>query len=200
MSTKTPILLVVDLQQLIVDRPPKTWGTRSTPNLTTTVPKILSAFRANNLPVIHVQHQSINPSHPLHASQTANVAPHPCAAPLEGEPVIVKLTGSAFVNTNLVEILENSGGKEKNRLVIIGVDGAECINSTTRSAADLGWEVQVVPEACASYEVGDRRGEGGEIIEAEVVHKVVMGILVGYAKLVGVEELLGELSGKTEKL
>ncbi|PQE29810.1 isochorismatase hydrolase protein [Rutstroemia sp. NJR-2017a WRK4] len=199
MSTKTPILLVVDLQQLYVDAP-AAWGPRSTPNLTTTVPKILSAFRANNFPIVHVQHHSSNPSSPAHATQTANVAPHPCAAPLEGEPIIVKLTGSAFVNTNLVEVLENLGGKEKNKLVVLGIDSAECVNSTTRSAADLGWEVQVVPEACAAYPVGDRRGEGAEIIEAEVVHKVAIAILAAYAKLVGVEELLGELSGKAEKL
>ncbi|PQE24800.1 isochorismatase hydrolase protein [Rutstroemia sp. NJR-2017a BVV2] len=199
MSTKTPILLVIDLQQLIVDGP-KTWGPRSTPDLTTTVPKILSAFRANNFPIVHVLHQSSDPSSPVHATQTANVAPHPCAAPLEGEPVVVKLTGSPFVNTSLVEVLENLGGKEKNKLVVIGVDGAECVNSTVRSAADLGWEVQVVPEACASYAVGNRRGEEGEIIEADVVHKVAMAILVAYAKLVGVEELLGELGGKAEKL
>jgi nicotinamidase-related amidase len=199
MSTKTPILLVIDLQQLIVEGP-KTWGPRSTPDLTTTVPKILSAFRANNLPIVHIQHQSPNPASPIHATQTAAVAPHPCAAPLPGEPVVVKFTGSPFVNTNLVEVLEKLGGKEKNKLVVIGVDGAECVNSTVRSAADLGWEVQVVPDACASYAVGNRRGEGGEIIQPEVVHDVVMAILVAYAKLVGVEELLGELGGKAEKL
>ncbi|KAM3085491.1 hypothetical protein ACMFMG_002565 [Clarireedia jacksonii] len=189
MSTHTPILLVIDLQQLVVDAS-EFWGPRSTPNLLTTVPKILSAFRANNLPIIHCHHNSPDPQSPLHSSKTAAVAPHPCAAPLPGEPVIAKQTCSAFINTNLNEVLDNLGG----------IDGAECVNSAARNAADLGWKVEVVPEACASYGLGNRRGEGGETIAPEVVHKVMMASLGAYAKLVGVEELLGGLDGEGEKL
>lgn len=33
---------------------------------------------------------------------------------------------------------------------MIGMDGGQCINSTTRHGADLGYEMVVVADACAS--------------------------------------------------
>ncbi|CAM6100018.1 unnamed protein product [Calypogeia fissa] len=202
MSTALPqsVLLVIDLQQAIVSPKPE-WGSRSTPSLTTNVSTILSLWRLLHRPLIHIHHHPTDASDPLHPSHPATSAGHSCAAPLPNETVLIKSTGSAFVGTSLLEklqkLMNSNEGKEKTlKLVIIGMDGAQCVNSTTRSAADLGFEVTVVADACASsgtqdWKKGDSRGKGWD---AEATHDLAMAMLAGgYAQVILTSQLLESL-------
>ena len=195
------VLLVLDLQQCLVDPTPEE-GPRSTPSLTTNVSTILARWRQLNYPLIHIHHDSSNPLDPLHPSHPETNAPHSCVAPLAGEIVRHKTTSSAFSSKHdgvtLLETLEGlrSPTGEKANLVIIGMDGAQCVNSTTRSANDLGFDVTVVADACASFGTQDwKKGEAkGKGWGPEETHDLAMAILaMGYARVVTTEEFLRSL-------
>ncbi|EMR86786.1 hypothetical protein ACHAO1_006268 [Botrytis cinerea] len=189
--TKPPLLLVIDLHQIEVD-PPSSWGPRSTPNLTSNVSTIINAFRKQSFPVLHVHHHSLDPSdefYPIEANASF-IAPHACAVPLPDELIFIKNTGSAFASSKLKETLPELHCEDR-EIVVIGMEGAKCVNSTVRGAKDLGLNMVVVVDACASFEVDYFKREK---VGAEEVHKVAMGILASsYARLVETDDLVREL-------
>ncbi|RFU28878.1 hypothetical protein B7463_g7463, partial [Scytalidium lignicola] len=189
-----PVLLVVDLQQCLVEGDPSE-GPRSTPDLVQNVASILSNWRSRSWPVIHINHHSLDPADPLHATQTETNAPHPCAAPIGDEKLFIKHVGSPFVATGLpsmLQVLNDENGGEKRKLVVIGMDGAQCVNSTTRHAADLGYDVVVVSDACSTYGISSWRS-GGKAWSAEESHDIAMSMLDGYAKVTVTNDLIDVL-------
>lgn len=70
--------------------------------------------------------------------------------------------------------------------MVIGMEGAKCVNSTVRGGCDLGFKMLVVVDACASFGI---EGFGGKV-GAEEVHRVAMGILDGYARVVEMGDLV----------
>lgn len=189
--TKSPLLLVVDLHKILVD-PPTSWGPRSTPNLTSNVTTIISAFRKQSFPVLHVHHHSPDPSDELYPieANASFIAPHACAVPLPQEPVFIKNTGSAFASSKLKDSLSEFDFRDR-EIVVVGMESAKCINSTVRAAKDLGLNVVVVVDACASFGFDYFKKEK---IGAEEVHKVAMGILDdSYARLVETADFVKEL-------
>jgi nicotinamidase-related amidase len=197
MSSPT-VLLVLDLQQCLVN-PTLEEGPRSTPSLTANVSTIINRWRELHYHVIHIHHDASNPLDPLHPSHPETSAPHSCVMPLPDEIVRHKTTSSAFGSKHDgVTLLENLEGLksstgEQPKLVIIGMDGAQCVNSTTRSANDLCFDVTVVADACASFGTSDwKKGEAkGKGWGPEETHDLAMAILgMGYARVVSTEELL----------
>ncbi|HCO14164.1 MAG TPA: hypothetical protein DIT46_08255 [Gemmatimonadetes bacterium] len=67
--------------------------------------------------------------------------------PRPEEPVINKVTRSAFIGTGLANMLRNMG---VNQVLLGGVATHACVESTGRSASDLGFQVVVVEDACLS--------------------------------------------------
>jgi nicotinamidase-related amidase len=106
--------------------------------------KILAAFRAEGKPVIHVRHDA-EPGGSIHAS----------VAPIEGEKVFTKSEVSCFNGTELLAYLKEIGVE---RLVIVGMQTHMCLEAATRAAHDLGFEVTVISDACATRDLtyGDR--------------------------------------------
>jgi len=66
-------------------------------------------------------------------------------APVDGEPVVTKLTVSAFTSSNLDQLLRNLG---LTQLVVCGVSTSHCVDLTARDAADRGYEVVIAEDAC----------------------------------------------------
>lgn len=69
--------------------------------------------------------------------------------PRPGEPVVNKLTASAFMSSKLDQVLRNLG---ITGLVIGGVATNACVESTARDAADRGYRCLLVDDACAAYD------------------------------------------------
>lgn len=64
----------------------------------------------------------------------------------KGDELVFNKTGSnAFATTNLHYVLSNLGVR---RLVCVGVLTDECVGGTVKTAADLGYEVTVLNDAC----------------------------------------------------
>ena len=186
-----PVLLVIDLQEGIVEGGDGA-GPRSTPNLTANVENVLQTWRTRGWPLIHIHHDDPDPDHPIHKiSHPERFVAHPCSAPRRDETVLYKHVGSAFVDPQLrlAERLSQLGGKCA-EVIIIGMDGAQCVNDNARAANDLGFKVTVIAEACATYGMEDYRG-GGRAISAEDAHVAAMSILAnGFAKVVTLNDFL----------
>ncbi len=69
-------------------------------------------------------------------------------APLPGEVVLSKTTSSVFMSTNADFVLRNMG---IDTLIMTGVVTNNCVESGTRSAADLGYRVLLVEDGCAAW-------------------------------------------------
>ncbi|KAH7929213.1 isochorismatase [Leucogyrophana mollusca] len=170
-STHTTALLTIDVQKAFEDE--AFWGgNRNNPRLLQNVEQLLGLFRARSLPVLHAKHNSTNPESPLHPSHPGN-AFSPEAAPRESEPVFPKTVNSAFIGTDLESHLRSTGIQ---RLVICGITTNHCVSTTTRMAGNLGFDVLLVGDACATF---DRVGADGVKRPAEEVHRYALGDLHG---------------------
>lgn len=153
--------------------------------------RVLRAFRAAGLPVIHVQHLPAGQDEPGQDVQPAYRI-RPEVAPGQGELVIGKHFASSFRETELLQRLREL---EIERLVIVGMQTHMCVEAATRAAADLGFEVTVVHDACATRQLS----YGGVTVPAAQVHASTLASLEGsYARILGVEELVAEISGTND--
>lgn len=67
-------------------------------------------------------------------------------APLPGEPVLTKLSASAFTSSGFDALLRNLG---VTTLAFTGVSTSQCVDLTARDAADRGYRCLVVEDAVA---------------------------------------------------
>lgn len=160
-------LLVIDVQQGLDD--PRI-GARNNPGAEARIADLLTAWRATGRPVIHVRHLSLAPDSPLREDLPGN-AVKPEAQPEAGEPVFTKHVNSAFIGTTLESHLRGDGIEE---LVLVGLTTDQCVSTTARMAANLGFTVTVVEDATATFE---RTGHDGRHYDAELMHRVELASL-----------------------
>ena len=94
-------LLVIDLQ-LGFDDP--AWGPRNNLDMERNVAILLAAWRMAPAPIIHVHHDSSNPSGHMRRGTPGN-AVKPEARPGRGEAIYRKSVNSAFIGTALADDL-----------------------------------------------------------------------------------------------
>lgn len=141
--------------------------------------QVLEAFRAAKRPVIHVQHMPKQDP----AAADPQYAIHSSVAPLQGETIVVKHYANAFRETDLAARLKGLGAKT---LVICGMQTHMCVEAAVRHAADLGYEVILVEDACATRDLSF----GGTTVSARLVHTTVLAAMNGtYAKVVMADAL-----------
>ena len=162
-------LLVIDTQRGLDD---PSYGARSTPTAERNMARLLKAWRDASRPVVHVRHLSVRATSPLRPDGPG-VDFKPEALPLAGEEVYDKSTNSAFIGTTLEEDLRARG---IDTLVVAGLTTDHCVSSTVRMAADLGFAVIVVADACATHE---RRGHDGQLVSAADMHRSALASLSG---------------------
>jgi nicotinamidase-related amidase len=146
--------------------------------------RLLSAFRAEGSPVVHVKHVWDAPDAAFFAPGTPGVEIDSRVAPRGDEPLVVKAFPNSFLETDLSERLH---ALEPDELVVVGMMSSMCVDATVRAASDLGYSVTVAHDACAApdLEFGDT------IVPGAQVHAAFMAALDGsYAKVVSVDELV----------
>jgi len=148
---------------------------------------LLDAFRKKSLPVIHIQHVSTRPGATFFRPNTPGVEIHESVLPKPGETLFQKHFPSAFRDTPLLEHL----GKEKiSKLAIVGMMTHMCIDTTTRAAADLGFQCSLAHDAVATRALAFK----GVQVPAESVQAAYLAGLNGlFAKIVSASELAAEL-------
>ncbi|MEO1540241.1 MAG: cysteine hydrolase family protein [Pseudomonadota bacterium] len=142
----TTALLLIDIQVGFDD---PWWGARNNPNAEVQAGRLLDAFRTDGRPVFHVRHLS-NTGSPLQEGGSGT-AIKPEVAPAPGEPVFDKRVNSAFIDTGLQDRLREASVTD---LVIAGLTTPHCVSTSARMAANLGFGVTVVEDACADFARG----------------------------------------------
>ena len=69
--------------------------------------------------------------------------------PQDGDIVVHKKTFGAFNSSNIDEVLREHG---LHTIVMVGISTNCCVETTARDAADRGYAVVIVDEACADYD------------------------------------------------
>ena len=164
-------LLVIDVQMALAHADAA--GTeRSCPQAEENIAALLKKFRGAGDMVVHVHHQGTDPDDPFHPDAPGS-AVQPVAAPARGEPVVLKTGSSGFVGTPLQAILQDAS---VDRVILCGATANHCVESTTRSAADLGYRPIYVADAVWTYGI---TGPDGISHRADQIHSVSMATLEG---------------------
>ncbi|HMC85840.1 MAG TPA: cysteine hydrolase family protein [Chitinophagaceae bacterium] len=164
-----PALILIDIQKGFDDV--EYWGGgRNNPDAELRASELLRLWRDNGFPIFHVQHCSTIPTSPLHETHAGNQF-NDLVAPKEQEPIIKKKVNSAFIGTDLQAQLDNA---KITTLVIAGLTTDHCISTTTRMAANLGYETFLVAAATATF---NKKGINGQIFPAELIHQTALASL-----------------------
>ena len=150
--------------------------------------RLLAAWRAHGLPILHIQHCSTEPDSPLRPELPGNAFKKE-VQPMASEPVFHKTVNSAFIGTGLEQYLRD---KDVSKMVIIGLTTDHCVSASTRMASDLGFDVTLVSDATAAFE---RRGFDGIHYSGDEMHRVNLVSLDGeFCKVRSTAEILDKIS------
>jgi len=149
--------------------------------------RVLEAFRARKLPIFHVRHVpksvALVEGEPADAQYRIRSEVQPAA----GEKIVTKRYANSFRETDLLDSLRQKGIKT---LVIVGMQTHMCVEAASRAATDLGFDVVVVHDACATRPLEFE----GRTVPAEMVHAAALAAIKGtYGRVVSVDQLLKEL-------
>lgn len=136
------------------------------------IAELLTAWRAEGLPIFHIRHNSAEPRSPYRPDGGRHGF-KPQARPLAGETVIGKSTNSAFVDTPLEAALDEIGATT---LVVCGVLTNNSVEATVRHGGNLGYRIFVVADACWAVDLPNREGQAWP---AEIVHRLALACLDG---------------------
>lgn len=154
--------------------------------------QLLQCFREHNGRHVHIQHISKEPAATFFISGDRGTDIHDSVAHFEGEPIVYKHEPNSFLNTNLLELLHSW---QVDRVVICGMMTHMCVDATARAASDLGFEVIVAADACATRDLK----YGDTLVPAEHVHKAFLAALESYGRVMKTEEILALLAGEMVK-
>ena len=136
-----PALIIIDVQQGLFEKlTPIYQAERFLENLDL----LIESARQAGVPVIYIQHS--NNKTLIKGSDAWRL--HPAIQPLDGEDVIHKLHGDAFIDTNLHEILQASN---VNVLVLTGLVTHGCVRATSLGAIKKGYQVILISDGHSNF-------------------------------------------------
>ncbi|WP_369246615.1 cysteine hydrolase family protein [Streptomyces sp. R41] len=127
-------LLVIDVQNGVVD------GSHNRDSVIANINTLVDKARAQDVPVIWVQHSDDGDL--KRDSQNWQYVPELVRA--DSEPLVHKLYGDSFEDTELETLLADRG---VGRLVVTGAQTDACIRSTLHGAFTRGYDVTLVGDA-----------------------------------------------------
>jgi nicotinamidase-related amidase len=150
------VLLVVDVQVGVMR------GSWDGPRIVNNVARAVERARAQDVPVIWVQHAD---QELVHGSPEWHWVPE--LAPAEGEPRIHKEFNSSFEQTSLEQELASLGATH---IVLAGAATNWCIRATAYGALDRGYDLTLVKDA---HTTGTMELDNGASIEAvNIIHEL----------------------------
>ena len=177
-------LLVVDAQDSFKAGP--RWSRRSNPDFERNVDALIRGFRDASLPVIFILHTDDDPGFQKNSPEFKLMD---FIKRREDEPLLVKNTRNSFTSTDLQKRLEKLG---VTRVVVTGIQTEQCAETTTRVAADLGYDADFVTEATMTFPIRNRQ-TGEELSCADIIHRTEFVLRDRFARIATVEELRDEL-------
>ncbi len=141
-------------------------GARNNPDAEMKALRLLVAWRDVGQPIFHIRHDRSSPKSVLRLDKPGG-AFRPGFTPQSGESEIVKdVVNSSFIGTMLEADLRRLG---VTHLTVAGLTTNHCVSTTVRMAGNFGFEVNLVDEACATF---DRTSADGTVYPAQLVHEL----------------------------
>ncbi|WEX86367.1 cysteine hydrolase [Sinorhizobium garamanticum] len=131
---------------------------------------LLAAARQAGAKIIHVAHRGAAGG-PFDRA-TERGAFIDALKPLPAEAIVEKPRPNAFSGTGLADLVGPSGTK----VVIAGFMTHNCVSSTARAALDLGYEITIAGDACATRDLPSATG----IVSARDLHVAEVAALADH--------------------
>lgn len=146
--------------------------------------RLLERFRLAGRPVLHVRHESLQPGATFFLPGTTGADIHPLLSPMPGEAVITKHYPNSFRDTDLLERLRALGAK---RLAVCGMMTHMCVDTGVRAAFDLGFEILLAADACATR---DLEFAGRKVAAADVQTAYLAALGAVFARVLPAAEIV----------
>ena len=156
-GTQQTALLVIDVQNAVIE------DAFDRDGVVERLAGVIAKARQQLVPVIYIQHEI--PTYPQMARGSDGWQIDSRIAPLEGEIVIGKRFGDAYVDTDLKETLEDL---DINHLVIGGAQSDACVRAAVYRSLIEGYDVTLLGDG---HTTSDRDAGDGSAISAELVIK-----------------------------
>ena len=185
MNKLPPCLIIIDMQKGMANTAA---ASRNNPQAEENIAQLLQAWRVAGADVVHVRHISRSPTSPFAPGQSG-VEFQEALHPLPHEHVVEKNVPDAFINTALERWLRVRG---LNQVVLVGVSTNNSVESSARTAGNLGFDTVVVLDATFAFAMTDY---AGLMRSAADVHAMSLANLSGeYATIQDTRRVLEELA------
>jgi len=149
--------------------------------------KLLAAVRAARQNVLHTLIESLTADgrdrsldHKLSDMHLPKGSPQAAIiealTPAENEIVLPKTSSGVFNSTNIDYVLRNL---ETRHLIVAGIVTDQCVDMAVRDAADRGYLVTLVEDACATY--------------TDARHQACLNAIKGYCWITDTQTVIGRL-------
>ncbi|MGW3854199.1 cysteine hydrolase family protein [Micromonospora arida] len=143
-------LVVIDVQESFRQRP--IWAYGSNPDMIRQVDRLVAAARERGDLVVWVLHSEPGTGG-LFDPALGYVRLIDGLVPAEGEPTLVKTAHNAFTTTNLQQVLTQAGITD---ITVCGIRTEQCVETTARVGADLGYRMTFVTDATLTFPIPHR--------------------------------------------
>jgi nicotinamidase-related amidase len=150
---------------------------------------LLQCFREHGGQTVHIQHVSKRPDAAFFIPGERGTDIHDAVAHFVGEPLVQKHFPNSFRETTLLDMLKEW---QTERLVICGMMTHMCVDATVRAAADLGFQVILAADACATRELTF----GETTVPAAHVQAAFLAALKSYGQVLPTEAILAKLAAE----
>ncbi|SHL03701.1 cysteine hydrolase family protein [Actinacidiphila paucisporea] len=189
-------LIVIDVQESFRRR--ESWQAVSDPDVAGKVARLVDHARLHGDLVVWVLHAEPG-SGTVFDPANGHVRLMDGLAPAPGEPVLTKTSHNAFTTTNLQQILTERGIRA---LVTCGIRTEQCVETTTRLASDLGYDVTFAVDATATEPIAHRDAPADRplaevladprtLLPAEIIARTEYALAGRFATVATVKELTG---------
>lgn len=176
-------LIVIDIQNDYF--PGGDWPLVGVKEAAANAARLLASARAADDVVVHIRHEFDSAAAPFFRPGSEGAAIHHTVLPQRDEHVVLKHKINAFLGTDLKRHLDTHDVGE---VVICGNMSHMCVDAATRAAADFGYAVTLIHDACASRDLEF----DGVHVPARMAHAAFMSSLAfAYARVLSTDEYLG---------
>lgn len=180
-------LIVIDVQESFRVRP--LWADTLNPGVAEPVNRLVELARAAGDLVIRVLHTEPGSGNPFDPATGHVRLFEELSEPLPGEHLLHKTSHNAFTTTNLQQILTAHGVRE---LRVCGIRAEQCVETTTRVASDLGYDVTFVSDATTTDPLG-------RFTAADILERTETVLRDRFARIATVAELAAEDAGRADE-
>ncbi|MEH0929372.1 isochorismatase family protein [Micromonospora sp. CPCC 205558] len=189
-------LVVIDVQESFRQRP--IWAYGSNPDMIRQVDRLVAAARQRGDLVVWVLHSEPGTGG-LFDPALGHVRLIDGLVPAAGEPTLVKTAHNAFTTTNLQQLLTQAGITD---ITVCGIRTEQCVETTTRVGADLGYRMTFVTDATLTFPIPHRDlpetatvaeilADPRTLTNEEIVTRTEYALAGRFATIRTVDELVG---------